>query len=178
MNATLTLRLANIGDAAFISEVYNASIPGRMATAALEEESLDTRELWLLDQKWPNSACYIGLIEEEPIGWIAYKPFYGRMAYINTVEISIYIHPSKQRNGLGSSLLQAGIKQVKNAGKTTCLAFIFSHNTPSLALFKNHGFLQWGQLPDVALMDGHLYSLTILGKDLSSNQGVYGTSST
>ena len=46
------------------------------------------------------------------------------------------------------------------------LAFIFSHNMPSIKLFKRFDYLVWGELPEVAIMDGKPYSLTILGKRL------------
>ncbi len=51
-------------------------------------------------------------------------------------------------------------------GVTTLLGFIFSHNTPSISLFKKHGFSCWGELPEVAVMDDKHYNLTIMGKHL------------
>jgi len=44
---------------------------------------------------------------------------------------------------------------------------IFSHNIPSIKLFKSFGFKEWGILPDVAIMDGKEYSLSILGKRIN-----------
>ena len=40
----------------------------------------------------------------------------------------------------------------------------FSHNDPSLRLFKSFGFAEWGKLPEIAEMDGKEFSLSILGK--------------
>ena len=42
------------------------------------------------------------------------------------------------------------------------IACVFSHNKPSLSLFKKLGFKKWGELPDVAEMDGSLYTLAIM----------------
>jgi L-amino acid N-acyltransferase YncA len=45
----------------------------------------------------------------------------------------------------------------------TLLAFIFVHNTPSLALFERKGFDCWGNLPKVATLDGIKRALVIVG---------------
>ena len=46
----------------------------------------------------------------------------------------------------------------------TILGFIFSHNEPSIKLFKHFGFEVWGQLPNIATLDNIDRSLSILGK--------------
>ncbi|MDR6922372.1 MULTISPECIES: GNAT family N-acetyltransferase [Chryseobacterium] len=45
----------------------------------------------------------------------------------------------------------------------TLVALIFLHNEPSLKLFRNFEFEDWGTLPDVAILDGVKRSLKILG---------------
>jgi phosphinothricin acetyltransferase len=46
------------------------------------------------------------------------------------------------------------------------LAFIFSHNLPSIKLFNRFDYKVWGELPEIAIMDDKAYGLTILGKHL------------
>jgi len=46
----------------------------------------------------------------------------------------------------------------------TLVALIFLHNEPSLKLFRNFEFEDWGTLPDVAILDGVKRSLKILGR--------------
>ena len=43
------------------------------------------------------------------------------------------------------------------------IARIFSHNEASLKLFANFGFKQWGELPEVCVMDGQACNVSILG---------------
>ena len=45
----------------------------------------------------------------------------------------------------------------------TLLGFIFGHNEPSLALFERHGFVRWGVLPRVAVLDEIERDLIIVG---------------
>jgi phosphinothricin acetyltransferase len=56
------------------------------------------------------------------------------------------------------------IDKAPDYGIKTLLGFIFSHNEPSLKLFRHFGFEEWGTLPKIALLDGHERGLKILGK--------------
>ncbi|MGB1303271.1 N-acetyltransferase family protein, partial [Pseudoalteromonas marina] len=98
--------------------------------------------------------------------WVSYKSFYGRPAYDGTVEMSIYITKNAQGKGLGKKLMQFAQSEAKKLDISVLLGFIFSHNLPSVKLFKHFGFDVWGELPNVAVMDNNLYSLTIFGKHL------------
>ena len=62
------------------------------------------------------------------------KSFYGRPAYDGTVEVSIYITASAQGKGLGKRLLTFA-EPMQALKIKVLLAFIFSHNLPSIKLF-------------------------------------------
>jgi L-amino acid N-acyltransferase YncA len=47
------------------------------------------------------------------------------------------------------------------------LGLIFSHNAPSLALFRQLGFHHWGLLPRVAQMEERVRDVVIVGRHLS-----------
>jgi L-amino acid N-acyltransferase YncA len=80
------------------------------------------------------------------------------------VEVSLYVAPEHRRRGVGRGLLAEAVRLASSLGIRTLLGFIFSHNEPSLRLFRSLGFEPWGELPRVAEMDGREYGLTILGK--------------
>ena len=102
------------------------------------------------------------------LAWLSYKSFYGRPAYDGTVEISIYITQQAQGKGLGKQLLTFSEQHAKTLNIKVLLAFIFSHNLPSIKLFNRFDYKVWGELPEIAIMDDKAYSLTILGKRLDS----------
>lgn len=52
-------------------------------------------------------------------------------------------------------------------GIKTLLGYIFSHNLPSLALFKSKGFEQWGLFPQIALLDDIERTVVIVGKRIN-----------
>ena len=101
---------------------------------------------------------------ETIVGWVSFQSFYGRAAYDHTAEISVYISPEYQGRGLGRVLLAEALAMTKGLDIKTVVGFIFSHNVPSIRLFKSFGFEEWGKLPDIAEMDGKEFSLSILGK--------------
>ncbi|MGL4855152.1 MAG: GNAT family N-acetyltransferase, partial [Lentisphaeria bacterium] len=95
--------------------------------------------------------------------WVSLSPFYGRPAFSSTAEISLYIHQDYRNQKIGSHIISEIKSMMPTLGFTTLLAFIFSHNIPSMKLFQNHNFLTWGEMPYIAKIDGNLYSLSILG---------------
>ena len=62
-------------------------------------------------------------------------------------------------NGVGTKRAEA----LGHLGIRTLLAFVFSHNDPSIRSFQRAGFEPWGQLPTVAELDGNWRDLSILG---------------
>lgn len=159
----MTTRLATINDLSEIVAIYNETIAGRMVTADTEEVTVEEKREWFNShtQKRP---IYVYCENKKILAWLSYKSFYGRPAYDGTVEMSIYITAKAQGKGLGKKLMEFAQIQAKQLNIRVLLGFIFSHNLPSVNLFKHFGFDVWGELPNVAMMDSKLYSLTIFGK--------------
>jgi len=158
---------ATIEDLPVIVDIYNSTIPGRMVTADTEPVSVDDKLAWFNTHNSSTRPLWLIKDGETVIGWSSYKSFYGRPAYNGTAEVSIYLHPSQRGKGFGKSILDHCIYQAPSLGIHTLLGFIFSHNEPSIRLFKQKGFTQWGLFPDVAIMDGKPYSLAIFGLKVS-----------
>lgn len=171
MSEKQTIRLAELGDLTSIVEIYNLSIPGRLATADTESVTVESRLEWFHSHK-ENRPLYV--VEETVIStgsttiiaFLSFKSFYGRPAYSITAEIGIYIHPEHQKKGLGKILLQKSIDISPELKLENLLGFIFGHNEPSIKLFKNYGFTEWGTLKEVGKMDGKYVDLIIFGKKI------------
>ncbi|MBD2197962.1 MULTISPECIES: GNAT family N-acetyltransferase [Calothrix] len=163
----MTIRHANEDDLPAIVAIYNAAIPSRMASADLEPVSVESRLNWFRGRSPSHRPLWV--VEENGIiaGWLSFQSFYGRPAYNNTAEISIYIQPDFQKCGLGRKLLTQAIEKSPNLGLKTLISFIFAHNHPSLKLFTNFGFKPWGHLPNIAELDGIERDLVIMGLRVS-----------
>jgi phosphinothricin acetyltransferase len=163
----MEIRDAVESDLPAIVEIYNAAIPGRMATADLLPVSVESRLAWYREHSphsWP-----IWVIESDLTiaGWLSFQLFYGRQAYQHTAEVSIYVAPDRQCCGVGKKLLSAAIGRSHELGIKTLTGFIFAHNQPSLKLFEKFGFQRWGYLPKVAEIDGIERDVVILGLHLT-----------
>ncbi|MBD2676669.1 MULTISPECIES: GNAT family N-acetyltransferase [Nostoc] len=166
----MMIRHAIETDLATIVEIYNAAIPSRMATADLEQVSVESRLAWFRARSPSHRPLWVIEVEGVIAGWLSFQSFYGRPAYNTTAEISIYIAPAFHRRGLGKQLLAQAIQESYRLGLKNLVCFIFAHNQPSLNLFATFGFQQWGYLPKVGELDGVERDLVIMG--LHINQPV------
>lgn len=160
------IRHAEPADLPRIVAIYNASIPGRMATADTEPVTTASREAWFRDFDPARRPLWVltDVATKAVQGWLSLRSFYGRPAYGATVEAGVYTHPAVQRHGIGKSLLDHALDTAPSLGIRTILAFVFAHNVPSIALFEGAGFSPWGRLPRVAELDGIERDLAILGR--------------
>jgi len=153
------------GDLDSIVRIYNSTVASRLVTADTEPVSVESKVKWFEDHNPVKRPIWV--VESEAdgiIGWVSFKSFYGRPAYDGTVEISIYLDENQRGKGLGKAVLSHAIEQCPALGIKTVLGFIFTHNEPSLKLFRHFGFEDWANLPDIALLDDQERSLTIVGK--------------
>ncbi len=156
------IRLASRGDLAAIVDIYNASIPGRLATADTEPVPVEARVPWF-EAHGATRPLWVDERDGAIAGWASLSSFYGRPAYGATAELSIYVAPGWQRRGVAGGLVAHAIAAAPAAGVTTLLGFVFGHNAPSLALLSRFGFEPWGLLPRVAVLDGVERDLAIVG---------------
>jgi L-amino acid N-acyltransferase YncA len=164
----MIVRDATAADLPRIIEIYNAAIPGRLATADTEPITVASRIAWMREHDSTQHPLWVTPIDGIVEGWLSFQPFYGRPAYNATAELSVYVSPQRQRAGIGRNLLAAAIEAAPRLGRKTLLGFIFGHNAPSLRLFESFAFERWALLPRVAALDGTERDLVIVGRRLGS----------
>jgi L-amino acid N-acyltransferase YncA len=156
------IRLASSADLAAIVGIYNEAVKRRFATADLSPVAVDERIEWFRNHDPSMFPIYVFDDNGSVRGWCslsAYRP--GRMALIETAEISYYVRGDSQRQGIGSALVRHAIKEAPRLGKRILFGILLERNTASIGLMQKCGFELWGRLPDVAAFDGdfvsHLY---------------------
>jgi L-amino acid N-acyltransferase YncA len=160
------IRDATIEDLPAIIEIYNTSIPGRMATADVEPVTVASRREWFAAHSPERRPLWVLAIDGDIKAWFSFRSFYGRDAYRHTAEVSVYVSPACHHKKLGTQLLAKAIDRTPSLDLKTLVAFIFAHNQPSLKLFEKHGFEQWGYLPKIAELNGIDRDLIILGRQV------------
>jgi L-amino acid N-acyltransferase YncA len=160
---TLGYRLAKSDDVVEIVRIYNESIPGRLATADLLPVTVADRAAWFQGHSPDRRPIWVAELDGVVVGWLSFSDFYGRIAYNATSELSVYVDPAAQRMGVARFLLTEAVAVAPTLGIDTLLGFIFDHNEPSLRLFESFGFVSWGHLPRVAVLDADERGVKILG---------------
>ncbi|MEP7329009.1 MAG: N-acetyltransferase family protein [Betaproteobacteria bacterium] len=163
----MSIRVAQPADLPAIVAIYNASIPGRMATADTSPVTVADRADWFAEFNPERRPLWVYCnATQELVGWLSLRSFYGRPAYHATAEIGTYVAPAARRSGVARQLLDHALHHAPALGLKSLLAFVFGHNQPSIALFESVGFTSWGRLPGVAELDGVERDLIILGRRL------------
>jgi L-amino acid N-acyltransferase YncA len=161
------IREAVAADLGAIVAIYNAAIPGRLATADTEPVTVDSRRTWFEARDPDRRPIRVLELAGEVQGWISLKSFYeGRPAYDATAEVSLYLAPAVQGQGWGGRLLDGLIADAPRLGVEVLLGFLFAHNAPSQRLFRRRGFVAVGCLPAIARLDGIPRDLVILQRTL------------
>ena len=163
----IKFRDATLEDLTTVVEIYNSTIPSRMVTADAELVTIESRINWLNEHSAGKRPLWVIENNERVIGWVSFQDFYGRPAYDATAEISIYLDKDYRGKGLGRSVLEHCIDSCTSMGIKTLVGFIFQHNEPSIKLFTQLGFEDWGTLPNIAMLDNIERTLKIFGKRIS-----------
>jgi len=170
--AAIRVRNAELADLAGIVDIYNASIPGRLATADTAPVTVEQRLPWFREFDPERRPLWVAEGPEPGVlGWLSLRSFYGRPAYAATVEVGVYVAPEAQGRGVATALLDHALDAAPNVGVRTILAFVFAHNAPSIRLFERARFARWGLLPRVAELDGVERDLAILGHRVGGAPG-------
>lgn len=158
------MRHATDRDLPIIVSIYNSTIPTRQSTADTVEITVESRREWFKQHVPGRHPLLVHEEDGKVVAWVSFQAFYGRAAYDRTAEISIYLSPEYRGKGLGRTLMAEALALTKQLDIKTVVGFVFSHNEPSIGLFRSFGFAEWGKLPGIAEMDGKEFSLSIFGK--------------
>jgi L-amino acid N-acyltransferase YncA len=160
----MKIRDAVESDLPAIIKIYNVAVATRVATAQLEQVTVDERRNWLKEHSPDRHPFWVLEMDRQIAGWLTLKPFLPRCAYRGTAEVSVYVDELFRRRGVGRTLLGEAIARAPSLQIRAMLGLIFAHNEPSLRLFEQLGFERWGLLPRIAQLDAVERDLTIMGR--------------
>lgn len=158
------IRIATEADLPAIVALYNAAVPGRVATADTEPVTVESRRGWFTAHMPDRHPLWVDERRGEIVGWLSLGAFYNRPAWDITAEVSVYIAPAYQRQGVASGLLENAVQAAPALGLRAFIGIIFGHNEPSLAFFRQFGFEEWGFMPGVTELDEVERDVVFMGR--------------
>ena len=164
-NRSAVIRLASPDDLGAIVGIYNDAVEQRFATADLRPVTVTQRTAWF-DSHDP-ATFPIHVFEEDGtvLGWCSFSSYRsGREAVLGTAEISYYVGRGSRGRGVGTALVQHGVREAPRLGKRVLFGILLETNHASIRLMEKCGFELWGRLPDVAMIEGRLVSHLYYGR--------------
>jgi phosphinothricin acetyltransferase len=161
---TTSVRISNLVETHWpqVKDIYERGIASGNATF---QTTAPTWEEW--DRGHIKTSRLIALKDDNILGWAALSAVSARAVYAGVAEVSIYIHPDAQGQGVGSLLMETLIKESEQQHFWTLQAGIFPENIASIRLHEKHGFRLVGRRERIGQMNG-IWRDTVLMERRSS----------
>lgn len=118
-----------------VGEIYAQGIESGIATFC---DSVPDFERW--DREHHSFCRYVAEKDGKILGWTALSVGITRQAYKTVAELSVYVHKSHRRHGIGFELIEKTKREAKNFGIRMLESRICRQNTGSIGLHEKCGF--------------------------------------
>lgn len=160
------MRFAEERDLTFLTNLYNYYIEHTAVTFDTVPFSVEQRREWL-NQHPPESRHKVCIAEDSqgiPLGFTASHPFRLKPAYETSVEISIYIKPGLERQGIGKQLYAHLFTLLQREDIHRAYACIAVPNPSSIALHSFFDFTPVGLFTEAGRKFGSYISIQWMEK--------------
>jgi phosphinothricin acetyltransferase len=140
---SITVRLASLGDAEQIRQIYNYEVSNTTATFDLVPRSLDDQKQWIADRNGAFAAIVAVDATDEHgdiVGFGSLSPYKERAAYRTSVEDSVYVRRDRNGQGIGKLILAELVRVAGVSGFHAMFARISATSDASIALHRSCGF--------------------------------------
>ncbi len=143
-----------------VREIYQAGIDTGYATFETKTKTKNWDE-------WDASAMQVARLvavndEQLVVGWACLSAVTNRCVYAGVAEISVYVDPTYQGQGVGGQLLGGLVLSSEEAGIWTLQARIFPENMASFALHLKLGFREVGKQERLGQLNGIWRDIVLL----------------
>lgn len=164
----MIVRNADAGDMPAILALYNHAVRETTASWTRREETLDDRMRWFESRREQDLPVLVAVgAEGTVLGFASYGPFRPREGYRLTVEHTVYVDPSAQRQGVGRTLVSRLVEIAGAQGRHVLIGVVDGGNAASIGLHETLGFEVSGRLPEAGTKFGRWLDLVFLTKVLN-----------
>jgi L-amino acid N-acyltransferase len=140
---SITLRLASLGDAEQIRQIYNYEVSNTTATFDLVPRSLADQQQWIADR----NGAFAAIVAVDPsdelgdvVGFGSLSPYKVRAAYRTSVEDSVYVRRDRNGQGIGKLVVNELLRVASASGFHAVFARITAASEASIGLHRACGF--------------------------------------
>jgi L-amino acid N-acyltransferase YncA len=165
------IREATDADLPSIVEIVNLAIASSPYVWTEIPTTIDARRVWFDDHQQSGHPILVAFASEDPecvVGWSSLSTFRGRDGYRFTAEVSVYVHPVAQRQGVATRLIQATEAAARERDLHALVAVIDVAHSASISLFQRFSFVEGGRLREVGWKFGEWRDEVFLVKLLTS----------
>lgn len=164
--SALSIRPAEEGDLPAILAIHNDAVLTTTAIWSVHPADLANRRAVLMDRREKGYPFLVANLGDTLAGYATFGDFRPHDGYARTVEHSVYVGRSHQRQGVARALLPALIEAARRIGKHAMIGGIDATNAGSIALHEAFGFTRVGLLPEVGYKFGRYLDLLFMQKIL------------
>jgi L-amino acid N-acyltransferase len=144
------VRPADSADLRAILEIYNEAVANTTASYDYEPRSMDRQAGWFDEHMAAGLPVFVAVDDAGTVlGWGSLSRFHDRKGFRFTVENSLYVRPSAQKQGIGGRLLAAIVVAAQELKLVAVIAAVDAENAASIRLHEKHGFEQVGHFKKV-----------------------------
>jgi phosphinothricin acetyltransferase len=164
----LTLRPGRREDLEGILAIYNHYVSTTAATFDTVPVSAEDREVWLRDHsQGRRHRLFVAVGPGGDLqGWATTGPFRPRPGYATTVESSVYCHPARIGQGIGSRLYEALFASIAHEDVERIVAGVALPNPPSVSLHLRFGFRHVGTFTRIGRKLGQYWDVAWFERSL------------
>ncbi len=153
-----------------INEIYNHYVMNSNATFDTEEWDEQRRSDWFQQfNLQPNLYnLFVAKSKGEVIGFAYNSKFKEKQAYFTSSELTVYIKPGFEGNGLGGKLYNALLPVIAGSQLHQLYAAITIPNAASIRLHEKYGFRLVGSMKEVGYKNGQFHSVSLYEKQISN----------
>lgn len=163
--ASITLRPAQLEDAAPIAAIWNREVLETDHTTDTEPRDAETQRAWLAAHG-DDHPVLVALAGEAVVGYGALSLYRPKPAFRRTVEDSVYVKDGYRGRGAGTAILGGLLTLARTRGHHVVIARVTAPNVASIALHERHGFARAGTERQTAWKHGRWLDVVVLEKIL------------
>jgi phosphinothricin acetyltransferase len=144
------IRFVEPRDLSPLTKIYNYYIAETPITFDVTPYTEEARRPWL--EKFTSGGphrCFVAEMDGQACGWASTGLFRPKAAYDRSAEVSVYLAPERQHQGLGTALYKTLFESLADSGFHLALAGITQPNPGSAALHRRFGFQTVGVFHEV-----------------------------